>query len=267
MTYSDQELKEIKNHLQTALLGREIIAQDQVASTNDLAKKALRDGAREGTVYLADAQTGGRGRQGRSWHSEPGNGLYCSLILTPALPPENVAALTLVAGVAAVQALTAFSPKSLSLKWPNDVLIENKKVAGILSEYVADGNRPGAVVGIGINVSQAQFPSPLDQIATSLHITKGSSPDRGEVLAAFLNQLEVEYQIFLSEGLSPILEKWSEHSQMWERPIVLQLGDQKFSGTAQRLDERGGLVVRLDSGEERAFDSGEVTLGSQPKTP
>ena len=216
-------------------------------------------------MFLADAQTGGRGRQGHSWHSEPGTGLYCSLILIPGLPAENTAPLTLVAGLAAVCALAPFSQKKPSLKWPNDVLLENKKVAGILSEYVPEGTSPGAIVGIGINISQAQFPSPLNETATSLLIANNNAPSRIEVLASFLNQLEEEYQTFLASGLPPLLEKWSEHSRMWGQPVTLQLGENRFSGTAQRLDANGGLVVCLDSGEEQAFASGEVTLGSIPE--
>jgi len=137
-------------------------------------------------------------------------------------------------------------------------------VAGILCEYVVDAENPGTVVGIGINISQSQFPDPLNEIATSLWIAHNSAPPRAEVFAAYLNGLEEAYQTFLSSGLPPLLAKWTEHSRMWGRQVTLQLGDQRFSGTAQRLDDRGGLIVLLDSGEEKVFDSGEVTLGSLP---
>ncbi len=178
------------------------------------------------------------------------------------MAPENAAPLTLVAGVAVVRALTSLSMTAPSLKWPNDVLVGDKKIAGILSEWVTDGNQMGAVVGIGINVGQTHFPNPINQIATSLQIINGDAPNRIDVLGAFLKCMEEEYESFLTEGLSPALSRWSEHSQMWDRPVTLLVGNQKFSGNAQRLDAHGGL----DTGEEKTFDSGEVTLGTLPYT-
>ncbi|CAI2718081.1 biotin--[acetyl-CoA-carboxylase] ligase [Nitrospina watsonii] len=270
MAYSQEQLDAIQRQRQTPRWARQIIAHDELESTNDLAKKLLADGAEEGTLVLADTQTRGKGRLGRSWFSEKGTGLYFSLILKPALPREQHPSLTLMAAVATVEALQPFSPHPITLKWPNDILLNQRKLGGILSEQVlAPGDTvSGVVVGIGINVNQTRFPEELAAVATSLYIETREQPERSDIFSFIINYLYKYYQILLEDGASPILSRWRQNSRMLGSSILLRQGAETHTGVAIDLDAAGRLVVRLNSGEVRAFDGGEVTLhpGSLPGT-
>lgn len=260
MAYTPEELNRIQSFLQTTRLARKIIAHDELDSTNDLAKNLLVEGAEEGTVVLADAQTRGRGRLGRSWYSEKGTGLYFSVLLKPPLAPEQYSQLTLMAAVACVTAINQLTRERASLKWPNDILLNRRKVGGILAEHVLDGPHPGAILGIGINISQSRFPEELQSIATSLQIENQTHPPREELLSFIFNNLEREYQSLLDLGTPPLLDRWRQNSTMLGTPILVTQGAETYSGVAENLDEYGRLVVLLDSGEQKVFDGGEVTL-------
>ncbi len=260
MPYSGKEQKWIRSQVNTELIGREIITYDSVESTNDLAKSLVTDWNREGTVILANSQTRGRGRLGKSWHSEKDLGIYLSTMVMPELPPEHMPQITMVAGVAVVQAINEFSQERAHLKWPNDILLNEKKVAGILTENHQDHGHSGIIIGIGVNVNHSRFPIPLQHLATSLAMENGRSFDRLLLIAALITQLDREYRSFLDHGLPPTLQQWSQYSEMFGMHLSLAQGNVNHTGTAIKLDERGRLVVLLDTGEEKAFDSGEVTL-------
>ncbi|MGP0629438.1 biotin--[acetyl-CoA-carboxylase] ligase [Nitrospina sp. 32_T5] len=260
MPYSQEELDAIQNQLQTLPWAGKIIAYDQVDSTNDLAKNLLLQGAEEGTVVLADSQTKGKGRLGRSWYSEPDTGLYFSLILKPTLDQDEIPHLTLMAAVAVVEALNQIDSQNATLKWPNDILLNNRKLGGILSEQVVDGPHPGVVIGIGLNVSQEEFPEDIARLATSLLIEAGTHPARFELLINIIKNLHSYYQILLEDNVGIVLSHWRQNTRMLGTPILLRHGNQTHSGIAMDLDDCGRLVVHLDSGEEVAFESGEVTL-------
>lgn len=260
MAYSQDELDSIRNQLQVTRLAGKIIAHDELESTNDLAKTLLTQGEKEGTVVLADAQTRGKGRLGRSWYSEKGAGLYFSVILKPPLPPEEFPHLTLLAAVACVTAINQLSPGRANLKWPNDILLNHRKLGGILCEHVVEGPKTGAILGIGLNISQSRFPEELQSIATSLLIENQVHPERYQILPFIINNLDEEYQSLLEVGVAPLLERWRQNSAMLGVPILLTQGAETFSGVAEDLDEFGRLVVLLDSGEQRAFEGGEVRL-------
>ena len=260
MPYSKEEQKWIRSQVNTELIGREILTYDSVESTNDLAKEMVADWDKEGTVILADSQTLGRGRHGRSWHSEKGLGIYLSTVVIPELPPEHIPQITMVAGVALGQAINQFSQTQAHLKWPNDILLNEKKVAGILTENYQDHGHSGVIIGIGVNVNHSRFPIPLQHIATSMAMENGQSFDRLPLIPALITQLDSEYRSFLEQGLPSTLHQWSQNSEMFGMHLSLTQGDTTHTGTAIKLDEQGRLVVLLDTGEERAFDSGEVTL-------
>jgi len=256
----------IKENLKTRLFGSEVLVFDAVASTNDLAKRHVDHG--EGLIVIADAQTRGKGRSGRSWHSPGGLGIYLSALLKP--PTAQPAPLTLMAGIACISALktvgTAFAP---FLKWPNDVLTDNGKLAGILCERGSErsSERCGKesqwlVIGIGINVNHgpADFPSTLAGKATSLKMETGAPCDRVALIRSLIVHLDREYQQWLVTGNADLAKRWSGHTGMFGKKITLRQGDSLFQGTAERLDEHGRLVVRLTTGDTIAFDSGEVTL-------
>jgi BirA family biotin operon repressor/biotin-[acetyl-CoA-carboxylase] ligase len=260
MPYSQQDQQWIQSQLQAVHIGKEIIIHDSVDSTNDIAKRMIGNLDNEGTVFLANSQTQGKGRQGRSWHSEENVGIYFSTFLVTSLAPHKVAQIALVAGVALVHASNEFSRARADLKWPNDILINGKKVAGILTEYSKNKTHAEVILGIGINVNHAHFPVPLQHIATSMAMENGEIFERLPLITFLLNRLDQEYLCFLDEGISPTIAQWNLNSDMFGKQVTVTKGTQTFFGTAMKLDEEGHLVVLTEEDEEIAFNSGEVTL-------
>ncbi len=260
MPYSQADLKWIQSQLKAEYIGRKIVNYDTVDSTNDIAKRLVGKSDEAGTVILADSQTQGKGRLGRTWHSEKNVGIYLSTFLNLSLPPEQTAQITLVAGVALVQAVNEFSRDRAHLKWPNDILLNGKKVAGILTENCRGKAQSGVIIGIGINVNHAHFPVSLQHIATSMAMENGKIFEKLPLITFLLNRLDQEYRSFLKKGISPTVDQWNLNSEMFGKHISLTQGTQTFSGTAMKLNEVGQLVILIDNGEEVAFDSGEVTL-------
>jgi BirA family biotin operon repressor/biotin-[acetyl-CoA-carboxylase] ligase len=258
---------EIKRHPTTRLVGREILAFAAVESTNDLIKRYWEDGYDEGLVIMADAQSRGKGRWGRHWHSPSGMGIYLSALLRPELPAERIPQLTLMAGAAVAAALDPLCRCKPSLKWPNDVFLNGKKLAGVLCEYLPPNGpgeqRPpgGVVVGIGVNVNHqpADFPAELRTTATSLRIENGGIVDRSTLALSLLACLDAEYQAFLKDGMAALARNWSARSEMFGKKITFSRAGAFYEGVAQRLDDEGRLVMLSDAGHELIFDSGEVT--------
>jgi BirA family transcriptional regulator, biotin operon repressor / biotin---[acetyl-CoA-carboxylase] ligase len=222
-----------------------------IASTNTSAMAAASEGAPEGSVFLAEEQTAGRGRGANVWQSPPGAGIYCSVILRPALPPSEVLVLSLAAGLAVQAAIQEVDSRvKPDLKWPNDVLIGSKKVCGVLTEMNAEATRVRyIVVGVGLNVNQASFPKELP--ATSLQLVTGSEWSRVELLAALLKSLDREYRQMLNDAnaRSSILRRFAENSS-WvaEKKIRIEENESSFEGTTAGLDERGFLRVKTATG-------------------
>jgi BirA family biotin operon repressor/biotin-[acetyl-CoA-carboxylase] ligase len=260
MPYSQEDQQWIRNQLRAEHIGREIITYDSVDSTNDIAKGLVDQSGKEGTVILADSQTQGKGRRGRTWHSEEKVGIYLSILLKPSLPPEEISQITLVAGVALAKTINEFSRARAYLKWPNDILLNGKKVAGILTENYQKNIHSGVILGIGINVNHAHFPVPLQHIATSMAMENGEIFERLPLITFLINHLDQEYRCFLDEGISSIVGSWNLNSDMFGKQISMTHGTQTFSGTAMKLNDLGHLVMLMDNGEEIDFDSGEVTL-------
>jgi len=254
---------ELKNNLCCKRIGSNIIFLPKVDSTNDLIKKYLINNISEGTVVVAETQTGGRGRQGRLWHSPPETGIYLSTLLKPNLELSQLSIITLLAGVAATLAINEFSNQSAYLKWPNDILINSKKVCGLLCEMIKKTSEPpGVIIGIGINVNQMpeQLPDHLKSIATSIRIVNGFPIDRLAVIQSFLTNLDREYQTYLNEGEGSVIKKWSLNTKLFGKRVSIKHASNVTTGSAMRLDKLGRLVLLLDNGHEEAFDSGEVSL-------
>jgi BirA family transcriptional regulator, biotin operon repressor / biotin---[acetyl-CoA-carboxylase] ligase len=261
---SPLDAEKIRNDLPPARLGAKILVFDAINSTNDLARKHLEEGAQEGLVLMAESQTHGRGRMGRSWESSPGTGVYMSVLLKPEIQPQRLPLLTLLAGVAAVQAVNAFANRKAQLKWPNDILLNGKKISGILSEYhPTPGGGNAVIIGIGVNAnhSPSDFPEELRSIATSLRIETGRPVDRTALACALIRHLDREYNAFL-QGESDVIEKWMHYSDMSGKKVSVTRGTAVIHGTALGLDSLGRLLIRTTDGKEMAFDSGEVSLGS-----
>jgi BirA family biotin operon repressor/biotin-[acetyl-CoA-carboxylase] ligase len=235
----------------------------KIGSTNIEAMESAAAGAPEGSVFVAEEQTAGRGRGAHQWESAPLTGIYCSVVLRPALPPSETLVLSLAAGLAvhaAVQQVDANTTPDL--KWPNDLLINGKKFCGILTEMNAEPTRVRyIVVGIGINVNHAKFPAELQPIATSLRLVTGTEWSRVELCAALLKSLDREYRDLLEkpDAHKSILRRFQERSSMVHGRHVLVEENGGFEGVTEGLDSRGFLLVRTENGL-RTVLSGTVRL-------
>jgi BirA family biotin operon repressor/biotin-[acetyl-CoA-carboxylase] ligase len=235
----------------------------RAGSTNTLALEAAAEGAPEGSVFLTEQQTAGRGRGSNQWHSAESTGIYCSVILRPSLPPADVLVLSLAAGLAVQSAIQGVDSRVMpDLKWPNDVLIQGKKFCGILTEMSAEATRVRhIVVGVGLNVNQASFPGDLEPTATSLRQVTGSEWSRVEVCAALLKSLDWQYRELLAnpEVHPEILRRFEEHSSSVRGRQVRIEENGGFEGVTEGLDPRGFLRVRTREGVRIVY-SGTVRL-------
>jgi BirA family transcriptional regulator, biotin operon repressor / biotin---[acetyl-CoA-carboxylase] ligase len=223
----------------------------KIGSTNTAAMAAAADAAPEGSVFLAEEQTAGRGRGANSWQSPRSTGIYCSVIVRPALPPSEVLVLSLAAGLAVQSAIQQVDSRvTPDLKWPNDLLIGGKKVCGILTEMNAEATRVRyIVVGVGINVNQASFPKDLP--ATSLRLQTGSEWSRVDLAAALLKSLDREYRQLLEDpgARESILRRFAENSSWVQgKSVRIEENGSSFEGITEGLDSRGFLQVRTAKG-------------------
>jgi BirA family biotin operon repressor/biotin-[acetyl-CoA-carboxylase] ligase len=234
---------------------------DETDSTNSRAMEMAENGAPHGTVVVADAQTGGRGRLGRRWISPPGKNLYVSLILRPDVPPAGAPLLSLVAGVALADALEAMGVPG-TLKWPNDLFLGDRKAAGILAEMASDPDRVRhAVIGVGINVNMepGDFPPEISGRATSLRVRAGHAFRRAEVLARFLDSFADRYGEFLAGGFPALRDGWDRRDFLRGRRVLLRRGRVEGWGVAEGVDPEGALRFRPDGAASAdAVHSGEI---------
>jgi len=233
----------------------------KVDSTNTVAMHLGEAGAPHGAVVLAEEQTAGRGRAGRSWASEKSAGIYCSVLLRPTIPPAHAPVLTLVAGLAARDAAAEDMDTLPDIRWPNDLLVGGKKFGGILTEMHAEPDRVHyAVIGMGINVNQTKMPEPIASIATSLRIDTGKPHSRLELLIRLLRQLDRYYNQFLAEGAAPILRRFAQVSSYFKgKRVRITTAAESFTGTTTGLDSSGVLrVVRDDGRGTELVLSGDV---------
>jgi BirA family biotin operon repressor/biotin-[acetyl-CoA-carboxylase] ligase len=229
------------------------------------------EGAPEGAVVLAEEQTAGRGRLGRSWASERGVGLYFSVLLRPPLPPAQAAVLTLALGLGAARGLGEACGRRCDLRWPNDVLLSDKKCCGILVETAAEQNRlQYAIAGVGINVNQPEMPGDLATLATSLRIETGREFLLEAVLEGVLRQCQRYYEMFLERGTPAIVEAFSRASSYVEgREVIVENGPQRVRGITAGLDSSGALLLRHDEGRIEPVLAGSLrrwlpAAGSEP---
>ena len=242
----------LKPALQGTLFGSRIDHYFKIGSTNTAAMAAAAAGAPEGTVLLAEEQIAGRGRGDHTWHSVRSAGIYCSVILCPALPPSDVLVLSLAAGLAVYSAVeqTGTSAK-LDLKWPNDLLINGQKFCGILTEMTAEATHVRhVVVGIGLNVNHRSFPTELQGIATSLRLVTGTEWSRVELTTALLKSLDREYRGLLEGGAGreSILRRFSERSSYVRGKEIRVEDNPDLNGITAGLDGQGFLQVQTSEG-------------------
>ena len=237
-------------------------------STNRIAKELGQDGAVHGSGVVADAQTAGRGRLGRMWHSPPGRNLYCSYVVRPDIDVQDYPKLTMVAGVAAAQCLQKFSSISIGLKWPNDLYIRTRKCGGILCESSFTSATPFAVIGIGINCNlhDSDIPEELQDIATSVLIEAGSTIDTHQLYVDLRQHLLDTIKEFETQGFSPILARWNRFDAFRGTAMVWVREDgHTVEGVSLGPDLDGSLVVQDKDGNLHKVISGDITLaGSLP---
>ena len=254
---------ELSSGLSTVRIGRRIITHDELESTNDTAFRLAEEGAAEGTVVVAETQLRGKGRMGRRWSSPPGVNLYCSIILRPPIIPMQAAQLTLCSAVAVSRSIERVTQLKPVIKWPNDVLLNRKKAAGLLNEMSAETEKVNFIIlGIGININMTleQFPEGLRHPATSLFLETGSHVDRCAVAKALLESLDELYDTFLSQGYRPIREEWLQRSNVLGQRVRVDMNDRAMLGTVTGIDEYGALLLQLPDGMTEKILAGDVTI-------
>jgi BirA family biotin operon repressor/biotin-[acetyl-CoA-carboxylase] ligase len=251
----------VRKRLKGSIFGKRVYHFFRTDSTNRVAMELGYAGEPEGAVVLAEEQTAGRGRAGRSWHSERGAGLYVTLLLRPKLSPAQAPVLTMLAGLSAHTAVLAQTGLAPELKWPNDLLLNGKKVGGILTEMHAE---PSAVrfviVGIGVNVNQEKFPAELSPTATSLYRETGRLQSRLEFLVKLLSQFETDYNRFLLEGAAYVVQRFELVSGFATgRRVRVDTATETYLGTTDGLSPEGLLIVKKDTGASSTVIAGDVT--------
>ncbi len=258
--------EEVKDGLQTQLFGREHYYYfKEIDSTNNYAKTLAADGHPEGTVVIAESQSSGRGRRGRQWYSDSGQGIFLSLILRPPLPVNELSRINMAIALAIVDALQEVGIKS-GIKWPNDILIKDRKIAGILTEAITDMDGIEFIVsGIGLNVNTLieDFPAELRAIVTSVREEAGRMVSRVHLLQILLLKLEQRYQQLISGAFTEILEQVRTLSLVIGRDITIKQLGGITEGRAIDIDNNGFLLVRYGQGNIHHLMSGEVLLKSQ----
>jgi len=257
------EMAALQRLLTTQTFGRTLYMLPSTTSTNDIAKDLAYRGAPEGTVVLAEHQTHGRGRYGRTFASPAGVGMYLSLLVRPQVETIRLPQLPLAMAVATAEALVEYCALPVCLKWPNDITIHGKKVAGILSEAVlGPGVSPVAIVGIGINVNTAlaHLPPELHAHVTSLALAAGHPWPRLPLIALLLAHLERLYRAFQQGDMAPIVQRWLHYGQMRGRQVRFTHQQGASLGTVIGLDEDGALLVQSSDGVQQRLIAGEVSF-------
>jgi len=255
------EIDDIKAEIKGGI-GREIFFYETVGSTNtvasDLAEKTI-----EGAVVIADSQQKGRGRLGRKWESPPGVNIYMSIILRPKIESKEATLITIMAAVACATALRRVTGLHVTIKWPNDLMVSDKKIGGILSELKTDHGRIiSAIVGIGMNVNVGidAYPADVQEIATSVKNETGMSYSREVVISEILNEIDYWYKILNGMGKGILLLEWQKLTSTLGREVKVTVGKETFTGLAESIDSEGMLILRLPSGMLKKINSGDLTI-------
>jgi BirA family biotin operon repressor/biotin-[acetyl-CoA-carboxylase] ligase len=254
--------------LNTRQFGRNLRLFNSVTSTQDELRALAEQGAPEGTLVISEQQTSGRGRMGRSWLSPAGKGIWMSLLLRPSVPLHLTPHLTLLAAVALCRAISKLVPISIGIKWPNDLLVEGRKISGILLESAAEDERLRYVVvgmGISANLDMEDYPEELLTKAISLKMASGGEVDRSELIAVIMEEFERLYELYLEQGFAPIRSLWEAHSVTLNHTTLLHTPQGQIRGIPRGLDDMGGLRVEIEDGIYRTVYSGEIGMeGAKP---
>ena len=247
----------------TRIVGRDIRVFERTTSTNDIIARLARDGIREGAVVFAESQSRGRGRLGRLWISPARKGLWFSILLRPDLPPQSATQLTVAAATALARAIALQTGLVPEIKWPNDILIRGKKVAGILTELTAELDHVKEVVlgiGVDVNLDAAEWPHDLRKTATSLKIESGQAVDRAELAVAILRELDGDYERIRRGQFELVAGEWQQRCGTLGREVSIRIGDRVVRGRAESLDAEGALLLRTQHGRLERIIGGDVTM-------
>lgn len=241
---------------------RKIIYLERTGSTNEDAKRLGAEGAKEGTIVVADCQESGKGRRGRNWVSPPGINLYFTLLLKPEFAPEQASMLTLLMALSVAQALKKEAAVRPGIKWPNDIVLGQKKVCGILTELTMEAGRiQSVVIGVGINMYQTEFTERIRSTATSLALEGAGQVERMDLLHVIMNDFEANYQVFLkNRNLSGLKDAYESFlvNRGKEVRVLDPVGE--YTGIALGIDEKGELLVKLGDGRIERVYAGEVSV-------
>lgn len=248
--------------MKTEIFGRNIEYYDAINSTNTRAKIAAEEGAVNGTLIIADKQEGGKGRRGRIWQSPGGVAIYMSLVIKPDIKPEKSSMLTLVSALAVSKAIDEITGLSTSIKWPNDIVYNGRKICGILTEMSAEPDYIHfVVVGIGINVNTVEFPEEIAATATSLKLELKRSVKRSLLIAKIMEYFERYYRVFLqTEDLSLLLNDYQNKLANIEKKVRILSPGNEYEGIAKGINETGELLVCDNEGNLHKVISGEVSV-------
>lgn len=257
----------LSSYLKTTRFGKTIHYFDEIDSTQRFAHQLAREGAEDGTVVIADEQSGGRGRMQRPWHSAKGKGIWMTVIIRPNILPHQAPQFTLVTAVSVVMAMKElyqnFSPV---IKWPNDILINGKKCVGILTEMLAEMDRvEGLLIGIGVNANHQpdDFPDELQPIATSIAIEEGKTVDRAQLASKILTFLELFTDEYVQNGFASIKQLWEEHSGTIGKRIKASTIREVIEGKAVGITDEGVLEILLDDGQIKKVYSADIEIQTE----
>lgn len=252
----------MKQILNTDIFGKRYVYMDTTESTNLEARRLAQQGAEEGTVVVTEEQAAGRGRLSRGWYSPFGKGLWFSLILRPDFPPAEAPKCTLMAAVALTKAFHKMGLADAGIKWPNDILVNGRKLVGILTEMSGSMEEISYIVmGIGVNVKmkQEELPEEIKQIATSL-LMEGVDIERTEAFKIILEELEHQYYDVLDSGFEDTLNEWRKLSVTLNQEIEVRAPGNTYEGVATDIDDDGNLLVKTTNGEVKRIVAGDVSI-------
>ena len=254
--------EELKSLMQTQWAGRNIVYYPETDSTNLRIRELGDAGAPHGTLAVADMQTSGRGRRGRTWESPPGSSIYMSILLRPDIIPGAAPMLTLVMACSVAEGISDCENVDVRIKWPNDVIAGGKKLVGILTEMSTQIDYINHVtIGVGINVNMTEFPENIRDTATSLRLETGHKVRRAPLIAAIMKRFEENYAVFLkTQDMSGLMEKYSGMLINLDRDVLVLGAEDSYKAHALGIDRQGELIVRREDGTEEKIYAGEVSV-------
>jgi BirA family biotin operon repressor/biotin-[acetyl-CoA-carboxylase] ligase len=244
-------------------IGRKIFFYETIDSTNTIAAELAEKGEAEGAVIIADCQKKGRGRLGRHWVSPPGVNIYMSILLRPDIELKDATLLTIMAAIGCTVALRRVTGIDITIKWPNDLIVSDKKVGGILTEMrIVHRKIEYAITGIGINVNMDSdaLPDVIKEVATSVKMEAGTLYSRTEIITEILNEISHWYKILKEERRQELLSQWEQLTSTLGREVKVNLGKETLTGLAESIDGEGMLILRLPSGTLRVIRDGDLTF-------